>query len=272
MPGTNPSAILLTAGLAVAILLSVVGWQLGTYRAEHAASDSIRYERPADERPLPTISPTDNDWRDELMKLGLVNTAATSSSTAGTFSDTVAEEFLNGYFSLKESGSFTNENAAKVGSFLAENLRVPIGFTLHGENELTLSAETSKERVLQYRSDMREALSVLINGSPPEFEIFALYVETKNPQRLLELETSAKRYREAEKKTLAVIVPKDAATLHIRVTNALGGYATAVEQLVRSIDSPVTTLGVLRTYNEAEREMLYAFDALASYYVQKSSE
>jgi len=43
-----------------------------------------------------------------------------------------------------------------------------------------------------------------------------------------------------------------------------------VERLVLFADKPLASLALLRTYNDVEREMLMAFDALAQYYVRKS--
>ncbi|TSC86991.1 MAG: hypothetical protein G01um10148_96 [Parcubacteria group bacterium Gr01-1014_8] len=279
MEGGRPSSIVITAGLAAAILLSAIGWQLGGYWAKHhVVKKPIQFDRAPDETSkAPVIGSISNDWRDELARLGLVNTTtdaavATSSDPLATFGDTIAQEFLTTYLSLKQYGSYSPEKAAQLGKALGSNAHVPTNFTLHASSELTLASDTSKERILKYRSEMRDALRMLVNGSPPEFETLALYIETKNPERLIELSEAAERYRDAEKNALAVVVPSDAAELHIRVVNALGAYGSAVDQLVRSMASPVTTLAVLRTYNEAEREMLYAFDALASYYVRKSSQ
>ncbi len=271
------STIFATAGLAGAVLLAAIGWQLGGYRSQYVATtaDSLQFERKADEKPRPSLD--SSKWRDELAQLGIISTTtsevlATSSDPLATLGDSIAQEFLYGYMSLKQSGTFTPERAAELGKGIGVNIRAPSDFSMHSEAELTEDADVSKERVLVYRSDMRDALAVLINGEPPEFEIFARYVETNNPERLNELREAAERYRKAEQNSLKVVVPRDAAELHIRAVNALGSYATVINQLIRSADSPFTTLVVLRTYNEAEREMLYAFDALASYYVRKSSE
>lgn len=159
-----------------------------------------------------------------------------------------------------------------MGHAIGASIRAPSDFTPHTAEEVTIDDNTSLERTLEYRADMRDALKSLITDAPPELEIFALYVETKNPIRLQELEDAAGRYWEASRATLAVTVPQDAAAMHLRVVNALGAYGGTIQQFIRSSDSPFTTLAVLRTYNEAEREMLYAFDALASYYVRKSTQ
>ena len=222
-------------------------------------------------------SAREGNWREELALLGIIATSseekvATSSDPLSSFGDMVAQEFLYGYASLKGSGAYSPEKGAALGSALGANVRAPSDYSLHSEEELTLDTDTSRTRVLEYRSDMRDALSSLVNGAPPEFETYALYIETKDPERLQELRDSQDRYLAAEADTLQVVVPQDAGELHIRAVNALGSYAHMLDQLIRYADSPFTSLVILRTYNEAEREMLYAFDALSSYYVRKSIE
>ncbi|MBI5456221.1 hypothetical protein HY969_00605 [Candidatus Kaiserbacteria bacterium] len=272
----SASHIIATAGLAAATLLAALGWQLGEYWPhERASAERLQYVR--NEPKETRISGEKNTaWRDELMRLGLIASStalsATSSDPLSAFGNAVAEEFAHRYFSLKESGTYSPEKGAELGAALGANIRTPSDYSLHGVDELVLDTDTSMTRVLEYRSDMRDALAMLITQDPPEFETYALYVETQNPERLRELEQAQRRYQSAETSALAVVVPQDAAELHIRAVNALGSYAHTLEQLIRYSSSPFTSLAILRTYNEAEREMLYAFDALSGYYVRKSTE
>lgn len=268
-------SIVVTAGLAVALLLIASAWRIGDVVKIQRNDVPLSYERPttkelvAERKPLST-----RDWQNELAALGLISTSTDRvvATSPQSVADIISEQFLNGYISLKESGRYSQESAASIGRSIGESVRAPSQFVMHGESEVRQVADISKERSLTYRADMRDALAILITDAPPEFETFGLYVETKNPERLRELEAAVTRYRLAEQALLRVIVPQDAVALHLRATNALGAYASAVDQLIRYADEAFATLAVLRTYNDAEREMLYAFDALASYYVRKSAD
>lgn len=269
------SPIAITAGLAVAVLLTALGWQLGNYVGARSASTET-IEAQQERRSPPTQVVANTDWRDELVRLGVVNTspATTDSSSTSTdslqrLSESVAESLATSYYSLKEYDAYTPERGRQLGADIGVNIRAPSEYVLHGESELSIDPDTSRERVLVYRSDMREALAVLITSSLPEFELFALYIDSKDPRYLDEIRAATERYKSAEYATLGVAVPDDAALLHLRVVNALGSYGTVLDQLIRSADAPFATLAVLRTYNEAEREMLNAFDALATYYARK---
>jgi hypothetical protein len=267
--------IIVTAGLAVALLLVAGAWRLGDI-VKIEGEVPLSYERPSTEQVLAARKPLESNrnWQNELAELGIISTSTEGliATTTLSVADVISDQFLAGYTTLKESGRYTPETASAIGRSIGESVRAPSQFVMHGEGELKKDLDTSSARALEYRADMREALAVLISDAPPEFQTFGLYVETKNPARLLELEEAADRYQKAERALLAVVVPQDAVALHIRAANALGSYADTIRQLIRYADDPLSTLAVLRTYNDTEREMLYAFDALASYYVRKSAD
>jgi hypothetical protein len=254
----------------------VAAWKIGGMMELPQKDTPLAYERPATQEIIQRKAiDSSRDWGSELASLGLISSTpeggAVATSTA-TIGDVISQQLIEGYVSLKESGRFTPEKASQLGESIGESVRAPLQFVQHGEHEIKTDPNTSLERSLQYREDMRGALAGLIYDSLPEFEIFGLYIETKNPERLRELEDAALRYQEAEKATLAVIVPEDAKEIHVRAVNSLGAYADSLRQLIRYANEPLATLAVLRTYNDSEREMLYAFDALASFYVRKSKD
>ncbi len=271
MGGVTQSPIIVTAGLAAAILLAANGWQLGgEMRGERTPENALDFERAGEETTsVPNVERP--DWQAELARLGLISTSTDTgiATTSPNIGDFISSQLISGYEILKASGDYSPEKANMFGQSVGTNARVPSTFVFHGEMELTKSADISVERVLEYRADMRDALASLITDDPPEFETFGFYIETGNPERLHELGEAAERYKKAEKAALAVVVPQDAARLHLRVVNSLGSYADSLDQLILYADDALSTLAVLRTYNDAEREMLYAFDALSDYYVRK---
>ena len=270
--------IVLTAALSVAVLLAAIGLQLGAAR-EPSTKKNMAFERPGSSVPTTYVSDR-QDWKEELARLGIISNDADALQTLagnGTTTDpltyideVVAEQTINGYLSLKENETYSKELANQLGTYIGSNI-IPTPTNIpHTKADILRNPDISKKSILSYRSDMREALVPLITDASPEFETFAYYIETKNPARLDELREAAERYKKAESNMLLVSVPENAVDLHLRTLNSLGAYANTLERLVLFADSPLATLALLRTYNEAEREMLYAFDALAEYYVQKA--
>ncbi len=275
---TGHTSIIVTAGLALALLLVAVAWRAGTaLQKQYTSEVPLNFDRPSSEEILKNRPVVENsrNWQEELVRLGLVSTSTDGvvvATTTYSIADVISQQFLDAYVSLKNSGRYTPEVGAQVGKAIGSSVRAPSQFVMHGESELMKDGNTSKDRALEYRADMREALVILISDARPEFESFGMYIETKNPERLRELQEAAERYESAEHTLLSVVVPQDATLIHLRIVNALGSYADSLKQLVLYADDPLSTLAVLRTYNDTEREMLYAFDALASYYVRKSKD
>ena len=270
-----PPAVI-TAAFSVAILIGAFGSQLGAFTAsEKAEQQALGFER-RDTAPMIDTAEAPRDWRGELASLGLIATTtaagrqADSHDALAQIGEIIADGVLNSYSSLKQYDAYTRERASNAGRSMGKSIRAPLSYTLHGEHEFTLDTDVSKEGMLRYRADMQTALKPLVTEAEPEFATFARYIETKNPERLNELKMAAEQYRSAEAAALKVSVPRDAAAQHLRAVNAIGAYAVMIDELVRFADSPLTVLTLLRTQNETERELIYAFDALSEYYVKKN--
>ena len=275
MRGYSP--ILISAALSVAVLIVAIGMHLGTTFSTTPTivrADLVPVE-------LPSYVPTEDadangtpDWQDELARAGISLAPSLVATTSpsdplSTIGADIAQILYGGYLSLKQYGEYSPSRGEQLGTTVASNLRAPIIFTPHVAQELSLDTDTSKERVLTYRSHMRDATASMITDEGPEFELFARYLSTKDASWLGKLQIAAARYREAEAAMLALTIPKDAAPEHLRVINAVGGYASTLERLSVFGDDALASAALLRTYNEAEQELLMSFDMLAQYYVRK---
>jgi len=261
--------------MAVILLLSlaykIAEWSGVRYEVAPLAAPPV--DAPTAEA-APATPP--GDWRQELITLGIIATAtpatATSSDPVAYVGDILATEMLRGYAALKENDAYTVDAARSLGSSLGTNV-LPVSTAEHiSLADISVDADTSRERVLRYRADMREGTAPLISDSPPEIELFAEFLDTGNREKLRALEAAAARYEKAGANLEAIRVPADAAEYHVRAVNALRDYGNTLERLVLFSEQPLPALALLRTYNEAERELLFAFDVLAQYYVRKSSE
>lgn len=267
-----------TAALSIAFFIAVLGMQVGNYFRADAVVLAPR--EPVNAPSYMATSDTDQngtpDWRDELVRSGLIATSsATTSPDTEENSFTLAMEntvgaLYSGYLSLKQQGIYSSETSAKLGREVAAGMTIPTTFTPYDVHDLRISDDTSIEGVLRYRSTMRDALAPLITDDAPEFELFARFVQTKDRAWLGEIAAAAARYSDAETKMLTVLVPKDATPEHLRALNALGTYARTLEMMSRvAVDDSFAALTILKTQNNDEEQLLRSFDVLAQYYVRK---
>jgi hypothetical protein len=269
------SPILVSAALSIAALISVAGMRAGTFL--QSPTVAIPEERElVQPRSYLAIDDADGngmpDWQDELARAGISfeegTTTATSSDPLISFGESVASALYGGYLSLKQAGNYSPTQGDQLAQNIASQMRAPEVFVPHSVEELHLDERTSSERALAYRSDMREATAPLITNDPPELDLFAKYLLSKDPMWLAQLSSAALRYRETETNMLALSVPRDAAPEHLRALNSLGAYATTLERLSQFGTDALMSVALVKSLNEGEKEMLYAFDSLAKYYVR----
>lgn len=249
------SAIFVTAGVSLVVLLAVAVWQIGSVLRERG--DATSYVA--------------------------TSAGADASTTAGATGFTASEDgttplgtaVLDGvvekYLSLQEQGMYTPEVGAKTAEKMAEDLVAPLAYRIYTAAEIPTSSDTSYARMLAYRADLQVSLAPLLKNTEPEYEIFAYYVSTKDPKNLEKLRTAAQNYRAAANATARVVPPKDALAHHLGVLNALEKFAVALEALAANAADPFASVVVLRSYNQAETNVLSSFASLAKYYREKRS-
>jgi len=270
---TGSVPIIITAALAIALLFAVLGSRAGIYASNRQSDTSLEFERTI---PPEEIHLAETDWHGELVKLGIIATSSpefeysSSSDPLGRIGDILAEQAVREYISLKQGNSFTAESARAAGATIGQNVLPSPLIDQFSIKDVLTTGDTSLARTLSYRADMRDATAPLISDHESEFALFSAYVETRDPDLLDILTRAAQNYEKAAENMSRVEVPVDAAEIHLEAMNAVKKYGNTVERLVLFADKPLASLALLRTYNDVEREMLMAFDALAQYYVRKS--
>ncbi len=277
------SPIVITAALSIAVLIAAIGSYIGAMAGARHVTTLAEAREPAQMQAYVPIDDADGngtpDWQDELTRAGVLATTTPDATTTTETPDPAAfsganlvQSLVGGYLSLKEQNAYTVQSGKMLADSIVSGFHAPTIFIPHTENEISVDADSSEERVLQYRADMREALAPLVDlNAEPEFALFARFIATGDASWLEKLSLATANYRTAEQNLLQVSVPSNAVAEHLRTINATGKYAQTLERLVRFSNDPLAIMALLRTYNEDEREFLLAFDALAKYYVQNVS-
>lgn len=217
---------------------------------------------------------TDAEWQQEMLLLGLATTtdpgAISENDPISMIGPYVAAQLIGEYAGLKEQGRNTPENMQAAAESIARNVRASVSYKTYAVADISTDTDTSYERMLTYRADMRTALEPLFMDTGPEFEVFAHYVETSDPVYLEQLTDAAEHYRAAAENAAKIVVPKDAVNYHRAILNALQEFAATLDAMSEHADDPMASVALLRTYNTAELNMLNSFNDLPSYYRQKT--
>ena len=124
--------------------------------------------------------------------------------------------------------------------------------------------------MMQYRADLQVSLKPLLNNTQPEYELFGLYVQTKQQTYLDQLEAAAANYRAAASSTALLVVPADAVSVQLQLLNSMQEFAADLDALVSHASDPIASTVLLENYNQGESDVLGAFQALVTYEKSKA--
>ncbi|MEN9413558.1 MAG: hypothetical protein RLZZ342_645 [Candidatus Parcubacteria bacterium] len=202
-------------------------------------------------------APTDTDFLD---------IGATSSATSSTpLGDAILAQFISNYTNLSAQGALPDQVAETAADIVPH-----IETRTFSESAILTRTDTSLAGILQYRAELREALTPLLNNTTPELDMYAQWIDTGDTTYLDKLSAIARDYDAAILRVEKVRAPADAVQVHAGILNAMSSFATALRALAHNAQDPVASLTLLRTYNMAEQQMFTAFNTLGLYAAAKT--
>lgn len=257
------------ATLSILALVGVSAWKVMSLTRADAVAAPIAVEDAA-----PGDESIGAEWQQELTLLGLSDehdpNATSTGDTIDMIGPVVMAQLIGSYAGLQEDGTYSPAAALSVADDIAGNVRATVSYKTYSLADLTTDNDTSHARMLEYRSDLRDALDPLLKNAEAEFAVYARYVETSDPAYLDELSMMATNYRAAAEATASVAVPRDAVNYHLAILHAMQQFASVLDSLATHADDPLASVALLRSYNTAEKAMFTSFNNLSAYYGQKT--
>jgi hypothetical protein len=256
--GRDISHIKLTAGLAVILLVGVGIWQtVGAFGAKDVAQTFV------------ATSTETNGAQNTAVALSASTTAADPDPVTAVSTDALGE-VVGAYTGLQEEGQYSTSTGAAIAGSIGLGLQAPISYTPLDASQIKTSPDTSYQAMMAYRTALQTSLKPLLNNTEPEYEIFGLYVETKDDTYLTELHTAAANYRAAASSTALIVVPADAVSVDLGLVNSMDEFAATLDSLADNANDPIGSSVLLENYNQSENDVLNAFQALVTYEQSKT--
>lgn len=252
------------AVLSVVALMGVIGWSM--FDAYQQKQKDLTVTPVSRILSTVTADPSESNSLDEQASEALIFGDV---DPITTMSQNAVAQLAGNYLIAKQEGTYNAQKANEIASQVTPLLQAPVYFTRFTESEVITTTDVSYDRMIRYRTDLQVSLNPLLKNSQAEFEIFALYTQTKNTKYLDELRLVASRYNEAASSTKKVTAPIDAASYHVGIVNAMLKFAATLEAMADHANDPVASAALLHSYNQAEQDMLTSFDSLSQYYVHK---
>ena len=251
------SPIFITAALSVLVLALVAGWEM---------NQSVQANNPATALGVQTLP--------SLVSSGVgasaaASATATSSDPISAIGPAVLYQLEGAYQQMQQAGVYSTTTAAAAAQSLAPYVTANVSYPTFSASDVKTDSDTSYARMLTYRNDLRTSLAPLLKNTEPEYEIFAYYVDTKDASYLAKLKNVAQEYRDAATLTSKVTAPEDAVTYQVGIQNAMEEFAGTLDAMAAHADDPFASVALLRSYDQAESDMMTSFNALTSYYKSK---
>jgi hypothetical protein len=251
------STFRLTAYVAVLLLVGVLGWTFGT-QPSHSSSQT--------QTTVTGNGATDND----------ALAALASSTSSGNIDykgitplgSSIFAQAVVAYDKAKQQASSSDAGLAAVQSFGA-NIIPPVSYKTYAASDITTVQDTSKDRVLAYRADLRTALEPLLANKDNELDLFAQYSETKDTKYLDALRLASQNYKLAISNVQKVVAPADAAAYQASILTSLGEFAATLDAMTDNASDPYASSALLRTYMNAQDDVVASFNSIGKYASQK---
>jgi len=190
-----------------------------------------------------------NDLLDD--KIISSNKEATNSLNSNplTKTDLLSRELFTGYIALKQENQLgTDQEEQFLDNLIAKNLLTDTdsvkSYTL---NDLDIIHDNSKETIQQYATQIDLILSPNIEMEN-DIIIIKEILETRDKQKLQEIDLNIKIYENAQKELLSLPVPYEISTPHINAINALGSLISNTTQMKQILNDPITGLLNIKKY------------------------
>ena len=262
------SHMAILAALSVVALISISSWQAWKIVTKGNTVSAVN-SAPA-ELPSKAATPWRGvDWQAPLGDSVLAPDSVDKDGIANIEGNVVGA-LLGSYATLTENGLYTPADGEKIAADIAATRRANMSYPTYSASDITTDPDTSYERMLTYRADLRQALEPLLANPGYELGLFANYIESRDTTYTDRLKQAAKNYQAAFENASHVVVPKDALAYHVGILNALSEFGATVEAMAEHADDAFASAALLSTYDASERNLMTSFDALASYQKNKT--
>lgn len=249
------SSFRLTAYLAVLLLVGVVGWNMGT-------------------DPTPVVQNTqvaagnNSDFTDDPLVELAANANGNSFDGVTPLGAQVLAQTIVAFDRAVQQSSSTEAGIAAVKN-LGAQIQLPLDYHSYSVGDIKTVSDTSKDRMLSYRADLRVALEPLLLNKEYELDIFAKFVESKDAKYLSDLRVVSQNYRQAIARMENVVAPADAAFYHASILTALSEFSATLDALADNATDPLASAALLRNFVGAQNDVVTSFDAIGKYAYQK---
>lgn len=187
--------------------------------------------------------------------------------------ESFSRDFFSAYVDLRTSGQIENQSiqqytfTRKLSDALEEVTLDPAPYAL---SDIAILPTTSKEAARSYGNIMGDIITRYTLAPGSEAEVLLEILEKEQEERVQELSHNADAYRKTVRDMLEVVVPSDAAHVHLAVVNSLAFRQAIVSNMALIYEDPLRSINAIGRYQEMLVNTTSAFKTSNAYFKKHS--
>lgn len=260
------SIIVLTIGIVVALVL--IFNQSKVEQGRKSLNNIIAGEK---------ISlPENPNWQQDLGSISNLNTnilnssssTDSSSSTNETLTDVVSRSLMSNYLMMKQGGKLDATTAQNIVDNSAKYVQAmqTEKVTVSG---LNLIPDNGEKTVIEYGDRLGNILRLYKNQSKlNEMDIIKESVQSRNPDKIKDLEKIALIYMQIANDLKKMPVPNKFARAHIDVVNGLYGMSDSLTSMQSIFEDPMRGLTSMQSYQQSGTTYIKSIQAIVEFLIK----
>lgn len=177
----------------------------------------------------------------------------------------LAFKLFEGYIDLKQRRYLgTNIEENFVAGLVSDNIPSIVS-TIYDTNDIAISKSIGEVKVQEYLKSLNDAFLPLFKIQEDELITFARIIDSGDTNGFAQLEFAKKKYEETILNMLTIVVPQDAAIIHIDILNAFSFFVGVLDTMIYVDDDPLIALVAVNGYTKGEDAVKAAFSRLNTY-------
>lgn len=180
----------------------------------------------------------------------------------------LSTEIMQTLFALMGKNSVTSEAVANLGSAAGQSIIKPELANKYTALDFAV-VTSSKTDIKNYYTNFTKASNAFSKSkAPDEFQLLSIAISSENPDQLLDLDQTIKKYTDFEKSLLSLKVPADLLQIHMNFTNSVASIIASLEKAKSLYSNSVVGINGIVELRLAHTQLDEQIKLLRSYFLR----
>lgn len=180
----------------------------------------------------------------------------------------LSTEIMQTLFALMGKDAVTSEAVANLGEAAGQSIVKPELANKYTADNFSVVTST-KTDIKNYYTNFQKASNTFNKSkAPDEFQLLSIAISSENPDQLIDLDQTVKKYADFEKSLVNLKVPADLLQIHMTFTNSIASIITSLEKSKSLYSNSVVGINGIVELRLAHTQLDEQIKLLRSYFLR----